>query len=220
MVFTLKRALMQPILLASSSSYRRELLARLGLTFEWASPDIDESPLSNEGGEIDEDTGANESANALVARLSLAKAKALTTKYPNHLIIGSDQVAVLGNNQIIGKPHTYERAFTQLRNASGNQVIFKTGLCLLNSSTGQSQVRVEEFKVEFRELSDEQIHHYLTYEQPYDCAGSFKCEGLGIALFSKLSGDDPSTLIGLPLIRLVDMLKAADIDPLLLARRT
>ncbi len=107
-----------------------------------------------------------------------------------------------------------------MRNASGNQVIFKTGLCLLNVSSGQSQVKVEEFKVEFRELSDEQIHHYLTYEQPYDCAGSFKCEGLGIALFSKLSGDDPNTLMGLPLIRLVNMLKAEGVDPLLLAKRS
>jgi septum formation protein len=212
MVFTLKRAPMQPILLASSSTYRRELLTRLGLTFEWASPDIDESPLLNEGGK------ANESADALVTRLSLAKAKALAAKYPNHLLIGSDQVAVLGN-QIIGKPHTYEQAFTQLRNASGNQVIFKTGLCLLNASSGKSQVLVEEFRVEFRELSDDQIHHYLTYEQPYDCAGSFKCEGLGIALFSKLSGDDPNTLMGLPLIRLVDMLRAEGVDPLLLAKR-
>ena len=203
---------MQPILLASSSTYRRELLTRLGLAFEWASPDIDESPLLNEYGEIDEN------ADTMVARLSVAKAKALACVYPEHLIIGSDQVAVLGD-QIIGKPHTYERAFTQLRNASGNQVIFKTGLCLLNASSGQSQVRVEEFKVEFRELSDNQIHHYLTYEQPYDCAGSFKCEGLGVALFSKLSGDDPNTLIGLPLIRLVDMLRAEGVDPLLLAKR-
>lgn len=203
---------MQPILLASSSTYRRELLTRLGLAFEWANPDIDERPLLNECGDIDE------SADALVARLSLAKAKALASAYPNHLIIGSDQVAILGD-QIIGKPHTYERAFTQLRNASGNQVIFKTGLCLLNASNGQSQVRVEEFKVEFRDLSDNQIHHYLTYEQPYDCAGSFKCEGLGVALFSKLSGDDPNTLIGLPLIRLVDMLRAEGVDPLLLAKR-
>lgn len=199
------------ILLASSSTYRRELLARLGLAFEWASPDIDERPLLNEDEEIDE------SANALVARLSLTKANALASRFPNHLIIGSDQVAVL-DDKIIGKPHTYERAFTQLRNASGNQVIFKTGLCLLNAHTGESQVKVEEFTVEFRELSDDQIHHYLTYEQPYDCAGSFKCEGLGIALFSKLSGDDPNTLIGLPLIRLVEMLKAEGIDPLLLAK--
>jgi MAF protein len=204
---------MQPILLASSSTYRRELLTRLGLPFGWASPDIDESPL------LDESTGTDESADALVARLSVAKAKALASVYPEHLIIASDQVAVLGD-QIIGKPHTYERAFTQLRNASGNQVIFKTGLCLLNASSGQSQVSVEEFKVEFRDLSDDQIHHYLTYEQPYDCAGSFKCEGLGVALFSKLSGDDPNSLIGLPLIRLVDMLKAEGVDPLLLAKRS
>ncbi len=202
---------MQPILLASSSTYRRELLTRLGLRFEWASPDIDESPLLNENGKVDE------SADALVTRLSIAKAKALAADYPDHLIIGSDQVAVLGS-QIIGKPHTYARAFTQLRNASGNPVIFKTGLCLLNANTGISQVRVEEFKVEFRELTNDQIHHYLTYEQPYDCAGSFKCEGLGVALFSKLSGDDPSALMGLPLIRLVEMLKAEGIDPLLLAK--
>lgn len=201
---------MPPILLASSSTYRRQLLTRLGLAFEWASPDINESPLLDEAGKV------NENADTLVARLSFAKANALATEYPNYLIIGSDQVATLGD-QIIGKPHTYERAFTQLRNASGNQVIFKTGLCLLNASTGQSHTKVEEFTVEFRELSDTQIHHYLTYEQPYDCAGSFKCEGLGIALFSKLSGDDPNTLIGLPLIRLVDMLKAEGIDPLLMA---
>lgn len=201
---------MQPILLASSSHYRRKLLARLGLAFEWASPDIDESPLLNEGTE--------ESADALVARLSLAKAKTLASAYHKHLIIGSDQVAVLAN-QIIGKPHTYERAFAQLRAASGNQVVFKTGLCLLDALTGQSQVCVEEYTVYFRELNDEQIHHYLTCEQPYDCAGSFKCEGLGIALFSKLSGDDSNILIGLPLIRLVDMLKHVGVDPLLLAKR-
>jgi len=204
MVSRPKRTFMQPILLASSSTYRRELLARLGLPFAWANPDIDESPL------------AHENADDLVKRLALAKAKALAADYPTHLIIGSDQVAVLGD-QMIGKPHTYERAFVQLHSASGSQVIFKTGLCLLNASTGESQVTVEEFKVEFRELSNDQIHHYLTYEQPYDCAGSFKCEGLGIALFSKLSGDDPNTLIGLPLIRLVDMLKEEGVDPLLLA---
>lgn len=197
---------MQPILLASSSSYRRELLGRLGVAFEWASPDIDESPP------------LNESADTLVARLSLSKAKALAFAYPKHFIIGSDQVAVLAD-QIIGKPHTYERAFAQLRAASGNQVVFKTGLCLLDATTGQSQVSVEEFTVYFRELSDKQIQHYLTYEQPYDCAGSFKCEGLGIALFSKLSGDDPNTLVGLPLIRLVDMLKSVGVDPLLSAQQ-
>lgn len=197
---------MQPILLASSSLYRRELLSRLGLAFEYASPDIDESPLSNE------------TPDDLVARLSAAKAKALSAEYSQHLIIGSDQVAVL-DNQIIGKPHNYERAFEQLSAASGKEAIFKTGLCLLDARTGQAQVSVEEFKVHFRQLSDQQIHHYLTYEQPYDCAGSFKCEGLGIALFKELKGDDPNILIGLPLIRLVDMLNNAGIDPLLLAQR-
>jgi septum formation protein len=207
MVFVTKRAFMQPILLSSSSPYRRELLGRLGLTFEWSSPNIDESPLPDE------------SADALVARLSIAKAKAVASANPQHLIIGSDQVAVL-DDQIIGKPHTHENAVKQLRAVSGRKVIFKTGLCLLDACTGESQVSVEEFTVYFRELSDEQIHHYLTYEQPYDCAGSFKCEGLGIALFSKLTGDDPNTLVGLPLIRLVDMLQHAGIDPLLLAKQT
>jgi len=197
---------MQPILLASSSPYRRELLARLGLSFTWASPDIDES------------SNAHESTHELVARLASAKAHALTALYPQHLIIGSDQAAVL-SDQIVGKPHTYERAFQQLRAASGNSVIFKTGICLLNSMTGCAQVAVEEFSVHFHDLSDEQIHCYLTYEQPYDCAGSFKCEGLGIALFRKLSGDDPNTLIGLPLIRLVEMLKTEGIDPLLRAHK-
>ena len=204
---------MQPILLASSSPYRRELLARLGLAFEWASPDIDESPLPSD------DTKVNESADDLVLRLSLAKAKALSPAYPEYLIIGSDQVAVLAG-QIIGKPYSYERAFTQLRAASGKQVTFKTGLCLLDALTGQSQACVEEFTVYFHALSDEQIHHYLTYEQPYDCAGSFKCEGLGVALFSKLSGDDPNTLIGLPLIRLTQMFRHLGVDPLLLAKRS
>ncbi|RYZ80268.1 MAG: septum formation inhibitor Maf, partial [Moraxellaceae bacterium] len=110
-------------------------------------------------------------------------------------------------------------AFTQLRAASGNQVIFKTGLCLLDATTEKSQVCVEEFAVYFNELSDEQIHRYLVYEQPYDCAGSFKCEGLGIALFSKLRGDDPNTLIGLPVIRLTQMFRHIGVDPLLLAKR-
>jgi septum formation protein len=197
---------MQPILLASSSIYRRSLLARLGLEFEHASPDIDEN------------AHPNETPYDLVARLALAKASALAKTYPKHLIIGSDQVAVL-DRQILGKPHTYERAFEQLLAASNKEVIFKTGLCLLDARSGKSQVSVEEFKVHFRKLNNEQIHHYLTYEQPYDCAGSFKCEGLGIALFKELNGNDPNTLIGLPLIRLVDMLVAAGVDPLLAAEK-
>ena len=195
---------MQPILLASSSSYRRDLLKKLGLHFDWASPDIDESPLPSE------------TADMLVERLAIAKAKALATQYPAHLIIGSDQVAVLGDD-ILGKPHNYERAFAQLRAASGQQVIFKTGISLLNTQTNNIQSSIEEFTVNFKILSNEQIHHYLNYEQPYDCAGSFKCEGLGIALFTKLGGDDPNTLIGLPLIRLIEMLNNEGVDPLILA---
>jgi len=197
---------MQPILLASSSAYRRDLLKKLGLHFDWASPDIDESPLPNE------------SADMLVERLAIAKANALATQYPAHLIVGSDQVAVLGDD-ILGKPHNYERAFAQLRAASGQQVIFKTGICLLNTQTNNIQSSVEEFTANFKILSDEQIHYYLNYEQPYDCAGSFKCEGLGIALFTKLSGDDPNTLIGLPLIRLIEMLNNEGVDPLVLATK-
>jgi len=197
---------MQPILLASSSPYRRELLAKLALPFEWASPSVDET------------THINERADDLVMRLAQDKARALASDYSHHLIIGSDQVAVLGS-AIIGKPNNYERAFAQLKAASAKQVIFKTGLCLLNSATNQIQICVEEFSVFFRELSDEQIHNYLIYETPYDCAGSFKCEGLGIALFNKLSGDDPNTLIGLPPIRLVEMLKREGVDPLISAKK-
>jgi len=197
---------MQPILLASSSPYRRELLAKLALPFEWTSPSIDETAL------------IKENADDLVTRLAQDKARALAADYPRHLIIGSDQVAVL-DSEILGKPNNYERAFAQLKAASAKQVIFKTGLCLLNATTHQIQICVEEFSVFFRELSDEQIHNYLIYETPYDCAGSFKCEGLGIALFNKLSGDDPNTLIGLPLIRLVEMLKREGVDPLLSAKK-
>jgi len=197
---------MQPILLASSSPYRRELLAKLALPFEWTSPSVDETAL------------IKENADDLVTRLAQDKARAISADYPRHLIIGSDQVAVL-DSEILGKPNNYERAFAQLKAASAKQVIFKTGLCLLNATTHQIQICVEEFSVFFRELSDEQIHNYLIYETPYDCAGSFKCEGLGIALFNKLSGDDPNTLIGLPLIRLVEMLKREGVDPLLSAKK-
>ncbi len=192
---------MLPILLASSSSYRRAILAKLGLEFEWASPNIDESAI------------ANEDAEGLVRRLSQMKAQALSAALPSKLIIGSDQVAVLGN-LILNKPHTHERAFAQLRASSGHLVIFKTGLCLLNTQTGNMQIAVDDFCVHFRVLSDEQIHNYLLLEKPYDCAGSFKAEGLGISLFTKLSGDDPNSLVGLPLIRLVGMLANEGIDPL------
>ncbi|MES2824710.1 MAG: Maf family nucleotide pyrophosphatase [Pseudomonadota bacterium] len=193
---------MLPILLASSSTYRRVLFAKLGLAFDWASPDIDESSRENE------------SAESLVMRLSHAKAKALASSHPNKLIIGSDQVAIL-DHKILNKPHTYERAFAQLRSASGRNLIFHTGLCLLNTQTGKAQIAFENFYVYFRALTDQQIHNYLTLEQPYDCAGSFKAEGLGISLFTKLSGNDPNALVGLPLIRLIEMLGNEGVDPLL-----
>ena len=184
---------MLPLLLASSSAYRRELLARLRLPFTCASPDIDESRLPQE------------TAQALVCRLAEQKARALCATYPQHLIIGSDQVAVLGE-QILGKPHDFERAHRQLSNASGTSVTFLTGLALLNTTTGHCQVDCVPFTVHFRELSSERIARYLHAEQPYDCAGSFKAEGLGVSLFRATEGSDATSLVGLPLIRLVDML--------------
>jgi MAF protein len=184
---------MLPLLLASSSAYRRELLGRLRLPFACASPDIDESRL---GGET---------AEALVRRLAEQKARVLAEQYPQHLIIGSDQVAVLGE-QILGKPHDFERAHRQLSNASGNSVTFLTGLALLNTASGHCQVDCVPFTVHFRPLDAARISRYLHAEQPYDCAGSFKAEGLGVSLFRATEGSDATSLVGLPLIRLVDML--------------
>jgi len=188
-----------PLVLASSSPYRRELLTRLRLPFTWSAPHIDET------------RHPDEDADTLVRRLSLEKAQALSTTHSQHLIIGSDQVAVLGT-QILGKPHTLERAREQLLAASGNSVTFLTGLTLLNSATGQQQTDCIPFTVHFRPLSEAQIMRYLTAEQPFDCAGSFKAEGLGISLFRNTEGSDSNSLIGLPLIRLVDMLLASGID--------
>ncbi|MCG8294884.1 Maf family protein [Pseudomonas entomophila] len=184
---------MLPLLLASSSPYRRELLARLRLPFTWASPDLDEQRRDDEP------------AVELVRRLARQKAEALADSHSNHLIIGSDQVAVLGE-QILGKPHTFERACEQLLAASGQHVTFLTGLALLNTATGQCQVDCVPFTVVLRELSREQVERYVTAEQPLDCAGSFKAEGLGVSLFQSTHGCDATSLIGLPLIRLVDML--------------
>jgi MAF protein len=186
---------MLPLLLASSSVYRRDLLSRLRLPFTCSSPDIDESHRPGE------------SALELVQRLSLEKAQALAASHPAHLIIGSDQVAVL-NGQIIGKPHTFDKARQQLLNASGASVSFLTGLTLLNSQTGHYQTDCVPFTVHMRHLSAEQIERYLHAEEPYDCAGSFKAEGLGVSLFQRTEGDDATSLLGLPLIRLVDMLLA------------
>ncbi|MDG9885638.1 septum formation inhibitor Maf [Pseudomonas putida CSV86] len=184
---------MLPLILASSSPYRRELLARLHLPFDWASPDIDERRIDDEP------------AVDLVKRLAREKALALADRHPAHLIIGSDQVAVLGE-QILGKPHTFDKACEQLLAASGNHVTFLTGVALLNSATGECQVDCVPFSVHMRDLDLPRIERYLRIEQPYDCAGSFKCEGLGVSLFQDTHGCDATSLIGLPLIRLVDML--------------
>jgi MAF protein len=184
---------MLPLLLASSSPYRRELLERLRLPFVCQSPDIDESHRPGE------------SAIDLVKRLSREKAQALASSWPDHLIIGSDQVAAL-DGQILGKPHTFERAREQLTAASGASVSFLTGLTLLNSNTGQWQTDCVPFIVHMRNLTQGSIERYLHAEQPYDCAGSFKAEGLGVSLFRSTEGSDATSLIGLPLIRLIDML--------------
>ncbi|VXC54652.1 hypothetical protein PSEUDO8Z_130001 [Pseudomonas sp. 8Z] len=185
---------MPALLLASSSPYRRELLERLQLPFTWQSPSIDESRQKDEPG------------IELVKRLAEEKARALSNQHLDHLIIGSDQVAILGNGEILGKPYNLETATKQLRAASDSSVTFLTGLALLNTSTGNCQVDCVPFTVHFRPLSDTQILRYLQREQPFDCAGSFKSEGLGISLFRSTDGEDATSLIGLPLIRLVDML--------------
>lgn len=190
------------ILLASTSTYRRALLEKLNLEFSCAAPNIDESPY------------ADESPETLVKRLAEAKARALMHSHPNHLIIGSDQVCAI-DGKITGKPHNFENAKRQLRAASGKVVTFYTGLSLLDSRTQQAATLCEPFEVSFRTLSDEEISNYLEMEQPYDCAGSFKCEGLGISLFSQLNGRDPNTLIGLPLIALLELLRAKGVNPLL-----
>lgn len=184
---------MQKIVLASSSKYRRELLKKLQIDFIYDSSNIDESPQ------------ANESASALAIRLAIEKAEAVAEKYPNHLIIGSDQVATFGNT-LLGKPGNREKAFQQLQAQSGQKVSFFTGICVLNSASGHTFTDLDICKVHFRNLSDSQIQRYLTIEQAYDCAGSFMSEGYGITLFSKIEGEDPNALIGLPLIKLIKLL--------------
>lgn len=192
---------MKTLVLASTSPYRRELLERLGIPFETASPDVDETRTDGETPE------------QLVKRLAESKARAVAEAYPDALIIGSDQVAVL-DNKILGKPGNHENAIQQLSNASGKKVLFLTGLCLLNTATDKTQIKVDNFSVEFRQLSTSQIENYLQREKPYDCAGSFKSEGLGISLFKKMEGDDPNALIGLPMITLINMLSVEEIDVL------
>jgi len=182
------------LILASSSPYRSALLARLKLPFEAIAPELDES------------AHAHEAPQALVERLSIEKARKIASEHTDALVIGSDQVAIY-NGSIVGKPHGHEQALAQLREASGRTVTLYTGLALINAATGALQSEVIPYRVTFRQLTDAQIESYLHKEQPYSCAGSVKSEGLGIALLEKFDGDDPNTLIGLPLIRLIRMLE-------------
>lgn len=182
------------LVLASSSPFRRALLERLGLPFESISPNVDETPH------------AGEAPAALVQRLALAKARAIAPRQPTALIIGSDQVAVYGD-AVVGKPRDHADAVRQLRAASGRKVVLYTALVLLNAATDRVQSEVIPFGIQFRTLTDAQIENYLSKEQPYDCTGSVKSEGLGIVLLERFEGDDPNTLVGLPLIRLIRMLE-------------
>lgn len=184
----------QPLVLASTSIYRSQLLSTLQIPFQTAAPDVDETPLSGE------------SAEQTSWRLAQVKAQVVAQRFPDALIIGSDQVALLEGKQI-GKPLNHDNAVLQLSAMRGKTVTFYTALSLLNAATGEMQTDVAITKVSFRNLSDDQIERYLKKEQPYHCAGSAKSEGLGIALISSIQGDDPNALIGLPLILLVSMLE-------------
>jgi septum formation protein len=184
----------QLLVLGSTSPYRRELLSRLQLPFQTAAPNVDETPFPGE------------SARMTSWRLSREKALKVAIQYPDALIIGSDQVALLDDSQM-GKPLTHDNAVRQLLAMSGRQVTFHTAVSLLNARSGEMQTEVAENRVTFRELGAAEIESYLRKEQPYHCAGSAKSEGLGIALISRMEGDDPNALVGLPLILLVNMLK-------------
>lgn len=192
---------MKPLILASTSRYRAELLRKLGLEFTTRAPGVDETPLPDEP------------AERLVARLAEAKARAVGTVAGPALIIGSDQVAVCGE-RILGKPGTEARARAQLAELSGKHVRFLTALCLFDSETGVAQTEVDTTRVAFRPLSASEIAAYVARESPIDCAGSFKSEGLGIALFDAIEGKDPNALVGLPLIDLCRMLRNAGVDVL------
>ncbi|REL29741.1 septum formation inhibitor Maf [Thalassotalea euphylliae] len=192
---------MRKIVLGSTSIYRKALLEKLNLPFDCVKPEVDETPFENE------------SPEKLVARLAQAKAKAAGTDVNNALVIGSDQVAV-HQGKILGKPHTVENAIQQLTRFSGQSVTFLTGLSVVDTQSGQAQTIVEPFTVHFRELTHEAITSYVHAEMPLNCAGSFKSEGLGICLFEKLEGDDPNSLIGLPLIQLTKLLQHFGVDVL------
>ncbi len=183
-------------ILASTSKYRQALLKRLCIPFTCESPEVDETPYPQEAGD------------KLALRLALAKANAIANTHSGEhcYIIGSDQVAVV-NDLPVGKPGNFENAFKQLRQASGQSITFYTGLVVINCLTGKTFSLLEPFTVKFRSLSDTQIANYLKIEMPYDCAGSFKCEGLGIALFEAMEGRDPNSLIGLPLIGFLELLR-------------
>lgn len=189
------------LVLSSTSPFRRELLSRLGFSFETANPDVDEMALYGE------------SPEATALRLSEAKARAVVNTYPEALIIGSDQVACL-DGQVFGKPGNYENAVKQLQSMRGRTVNFFTGLCLLNAKTGKAHLRGVPTLVTLRNLTDNEIENYLRREQPYNCAGSAKSEGLGIALIARMEGEDPNALIGLPLIALCDLLRLENINVL------
>ena len=181
------------LVLGSTSPFRKTLLERLHIDFICDSPDIDETPLPNEPVE------------EMVIRLAIAKAQAISQRHPESLIIGSDQSAVL-NGEKLSKPGNFENAFKQLTRASGQKITFQTGLCLLNSATGNIQSTCVPYTVVFKTLTPTMIKNYLHKEEPYNCAGSFKSEALGIALFERFEGNDPNALIGLPLIELVNFL--------------
>lgn len=187
------------LILGSTSVYRRELLARLRLPFDVANPNVDETPL------------AGEAPAELARRLALAKAHAVAAQHPDAVVIGSDQVAAL-DGVPLGKPGNHERATAQLRQMQGRAVVFQTAVAVVCHATGFEQVRIAPVRVQFRGLSNDEIERYLLAEQPYDCAGSAKSEGLGIALLSSIDSDDPTALIGLPLIRTCDLLRAAGLS--------
>jgi septum formation protein len=194
-----------PLILGSTSRYRRELLQRLRLPFESVSPQVDETPLPGE------------TPAALALRLALAKARAVSRLHPNAVVIGSDQVADV-DGEPVGKPGTHERAVAQLRRMSGQTIVFQTAVAVVRADTGFEATELAPVKVRFRTLDDAEIEHYLRLEQPYDCAGSAKCETLGIALLSAIESDDPTALVGLPLIRTCTLLRSAGLDPLMGAR--
>jgi septum formation protein len=199
---TIPRMTTRPaLILGSTSRYRREMLQRLRIPFEVQSPDVDETP------------GAGETPAILAVRLAIAKARAVAQRHPQAVVIGSDQVADLGGVPI-GKPGTHAKATEQLRAMRGKAVVFQTAVAVVNLARGYEGSALVPVTVRFRDLNDAEIEHYLLAEQPYDCAGSAKSEALGIALLSAIESDDPTALVGLPLIKTCELLRAAGIDPL------